>query len=98
MEDKKKVGMVATIVTVLLCGCPGLCAIIFGVVFAQGYALENYGVDVTGDPEAFSIFGIMGICAGVIGVLLTIGAGVYWLVQSRKATEFENIEVPDPIE
>ena len=98
MEDKKKVGMIATIVTVLLCGCPGLCMIVFGATFSMGSGLEDYGWDVTGDPGAFTGFGIAGICLGVLGILITVGAGVYWFVQSRKNDEIEEVEVPDPLD
>ncbi len=98
MEDKKKLGMILTIAAVLLCGCPGLCMIIGGATFAQGYNLEQYGWDVTGDPAAFTGFGIAGICVGVIGILLTIGAIVYWVLQSRKAKEVVDVDVPDPLE
>jgi len=95
MEDKKKLGMILTIVAVLLCGCPGLCALSGGVLFATGRSL---GAEVTGNPEAFAI---PMICVGLLGILLTIGAGVYWFMQSRKVKEdesLEDIEVPDPIE
>lgn len=100
MDDKKRVGMIATIVAVLLCGCPGLCALLYGAVFSQGYGLQEYGVEVTGDPEAFGIFGTAGICIGILGILITIGAGVYWLMQVRKAKEseaLEDIDIPDAI-
>jgi hypothetical protein len=100
MEDKKRVGMIATIAAVLLCGCPGLCGLVWGAVMAQGYGLQEYGFDVTGDPEAFTAFGIGAICVGVIGILITIGAGVYWLMQVRKAKEsdsLEDVEIPKAI-
>jgi hypothetical protein len=98
MEDKKKLGMILTIVAVLLCGCPGLCMLVFGATFSMGYGLEDYGWEVTGDPIAFTGFGIAGICVGVLGILLTIGAGVYWYLQSRKESEVGEVVVPDPLD
>ena len=101
MEDKKKLGMILTIVTLLLCCFPGACSIIGGIIFAQGYALQDYGWNVTGDPAAFTGFGIAGICAGSLGVLITIGAAVFWIVQARKGKEqeiLEEVDVPDPLE
>lgn len=92
MEDKKQLGMILTIVAVLLCGCPGLCAIFGGILFATG---RSWATEVTGNPEAV---GIPMICVGVLGILLAIGAGVYWFMQSRKAKEVEVVEVPNPIE
>jgi hypothetical protein len=98
MEDKKKLGMILTIVAVLLCGCPGLCMIASGAMFSQGYGLQDYGFDVTGDPAAFTGFGIAGICVGVLGILVTAGAGVYWFVQSRKQEEISEVDIPDPLD
>ena len=98
MDNKKKVGLIVTIVTIFLCACPGLCSILYGAVFAQGYGLEEYGVDVTGDPDAFTFFGVFSICLGVIGILIPIGAGIYTLLQRRKETQAEVIEdIPDPL-
>jgi hypothetical protein len=34
--NKKTGGIIATIVAVLLCGCPGLCLCLFGVITATG--------------------------------------------------------------
>jgi hypothetical protein len=98
MENKKKVGLIVTIVTIFLCACPGLCAILYGAVFSQGYAMEDYGFDVTGDPQAFTYFGIASICIGVIGLLIPLGAGIYTIVQNRKGKQVEEItDIPDPL-
>lgn len=92
MQDKKRVGLIVTLVTVFLCACPGLCAIAFGVmVSTMGYDLENYGWEVSGDPQAVAI---PAICIGAILVLIPLIAGVYTFVQSRKSTEIENVDVP----
>lgn len=92
MQDRKKVGLIVTLVTVFLCGCPGLCAIAFGVmVSATGYNLENYGWDVTGNPQAVAI---PAICIGAILVIIPLAAGIYTYVQSRKTTEVSDVEVP----
>ncbi|MGD2026381.1 MAG: hypothetical protein PVI99_01075 [Anaerolineales bacterium] len=95
MEDKKRVGLIVTIVTVLLCGCPGLCAIAFGaMVSTMGYDLENWGWDVSGNPQAVAI---PAICIGALMVLIPVAAGVYTLVQSRKEKQIEDVEVPPAI-
>lgn len=94
MDDKKRVGLIVTIGTVLLCACPGLCLLSIGAVSSLGYELENYGFDVSGNPQAVAI---PLICLGVIGLLIPLAAGIYTIVQSRKAVEIEDIEVPDPL-
>lgn len=91
MEDKKRVGLIVTIVTVLLCGCPGLCLMVFGGTMAMGRNLENYGWEVTGNPTPV---GFAFLCLSAIMVAIPIAAGIYTLVQSRKQEEIIDIEVP----
>ncbi len=95
MQDRKRTGLIITLVTVLLCGFPGLCAIVFGVtVSAMGYNLENYGWEVTGNPQ---VVAIPAICIGALLMLIPMGAGIYTWVQSRKSEEIEDLEVPPAI-
>jgi hypothetical protein len=92
MQDRKKVGLIVTLVTVFLCACPGLCAIAFGVmVSTMGYDLENYGWDVSGNPQAAAI---PAICLGAFLVLIPLVAGVYTFLQSRKSAELQDLNVP----
>lgn len=91
MEDKKKLGLIITIVTVLLCGCPGLCAMAFGAMMAMGNNLENYGWDVSGNPTAV---GIAFLCLSVVMIAIPVAAGIYTYMQSRKEKVVEDIEVP----
>ncbi|MEJ2485434.1 MAG: hypothetical protein P8Y68_06830 [Anaerolineales bacterium] len=89
MQDRKKVGLIVTLVTVFLCGFPGLCAFAFGVFFS--FDLESFGWDVTGNPRAVAI---PAICIGAILILIPLAAGIYTFVQSRKTAEVSDIEVP----
>ena len=95
MDDKKRIGLIVTIGTVLLCGCPGLCILASGALFSFGYDLENYGFDVNGNPQAVAI---PMICVGVIMLLIPLAAGIYTVMQNRKMREVEDIDVPDPLE
>lgn len=92
MEDKKKVGLIVTIVTVLLCGCPGLCGLVWGVMMV---AVPNFeGAEVTGNPVAV---GIPAICLSIIGIVIPIAAGIYTLQQKKKEEAVEEMEVPPAI-
>ena len=92
MQDRKNIGLIVTLVTVFLCACPGLCAIAFGaMVSSRGYDLQNYGWEVTGNPQ---VVAILAICFGAILVLIPLVAGVYTWMQSRKPAQIEDIEVP----
>jgi hypothetical protein len=77
MEDKKKVGLIVTAVTAVLCGCPGLCSVVFGAMTATG---SDY-VNTYGDYE---FLGVGMICLGLIMAVIPIGAGIYTFLQSRK--------------
>lgn len=92
MEDKKKLGLIITIVTVLLCGCPGLCTMAFGAMMAMGNNLENYGWEVTGNPTPV---GIAFLCVSVIMIAIPVAAGIYTFTQSRKLEAVQEIdEIP----
>ncbi len=94
MEDKKKVGLIVMLVSLFLCGCPGICLVVFGGMMAGG---RSWGWEVTGNPEAF---GIPAICLGALFIAITIGAAVYYFMQARKAKPaevVEDIEVPPAI-
>ena len=94
MDDKKKVGLIVTIVTVLLCGCPGLVCMGIGLISTAGNRLEDYGFDVSGDPRAIAI---PFICIGLLMLLVPLAAGIYTFLQSRKEEELEDIEVPEAL-
>lgn len=91
MDNKKKVGLIVTIVTIFLCACPGLCLIVFGATASYNAAFDDLGVN----PMAIVI---PLICIGVLGILISIGAGIYTLVQNRKDKQVEEItDIPDPL-
>ena len=89
MEDKKQVGLIVTAVTVVLCGCPGLCLLVFGALTVSGSDL----VDTYGN---YQLLGAGLICMALLMVLVPIGAGVYTFLQSQKENEIEEIEEIPP--
>lgn len=93
MDDKKRIGLITTIATVLLCGCPGLCILASGAMFSFGFDPQT-GFNGSVNPQAVVI---PMICVGLLLLLIPLAAGIYTIVQSRKADEIEDIEVPDPL-
>lgn len=86
MEDKKKVGLIVTAVTAVLCGCPGLCLLVFGALTAAGSDYVNtYGYNN-------NFFGIVMVCFGLLMGVIPVGAGIYTFLQSRKEEPAEVIE------
>lgn len=89
MEDKKKIGLIVTAVTAFLCGCPGLCGLIFGILTATNSDL----VTTTGNYEAL---GIGMVCLGLLMTLIPVGAGIYTFLQSKNEGTAEEIEEVPP--
>ena len=85
--DKKTTGIVATVITVLLCGCPGLFGLCFGAFFAIIGQIPGANIDVFGstDPGSALKWGIGTFCMGIIFVIVPIVVGI--LTLRNKNTE-----------
>ena len=78
--DKRTLGIILTIATVLLCGCPGLLMCLGGAMTAAG--LGTYTTDVlgtTGVGELPSGYGYGMLCLGLIGIAIPIIIGIVML-------------------
>lgn len=84
--DKKTTGLVATIATALLCGCPGLLGLCMGGMFAIVGTIPGSNIDIGGssDPAAAIGTGIAMLCVGLIFVAIPV---VVWFVTLRKKPE-----------
>jgi hypothetical protein len=74
--DKKTVAIIVTIAAVLLCGCPGLCGMLFGALSALASFMPGANIDVFGsnDPQSALTMGVAGLCGGIVFVLIAAGA------------------------
>ena len=52
----RKTGLIATIVTAVLCGCPGLCSFCMGFMFAGISFVPGAEIDVFGSTALVSAF------------------------------------------
>lgn len=79
--NKKNKGILATIVTSLLCGCPGLFMGFFGVtsVFVSFVPGANIDVGGSSDPAAATTMGIVFLCLSVIFIAIPIATGFFML-------------------
>jgi hypothetical protein len=79
--EKKTVGIIATIVAVVLCGCPGLCLCLLGALTAAGvtipYTTDVLGVQSTGTIPTW--WGIVALCVALIFILIPILVGIFTL-------------------
>jgi len=92
--NNKNTGIIATIATAFLCGCPGLFMCIFGAVTATGnmpYTTELNGVSNSGTMPAGA--GIAMLCFSFIFILIPIAVGFFML---RKKPETISSNEPLP--
>jgi len=82
--DKKVIAIIITVVAILLCACPGLFGLFMGGMFALVSFIPGADIDVFGstDPQSALNFGIGGLCAGF--VLVLIAAVVIFIAWRRK--------------
>ncbi len=92
--DRKTGGIVATVLTALLCGCPGLFCCLLGAVNAAtgGTWTGSLGVQqYTGEIPTGYGYGM--ICLGLVFVLIPILVGIFTL---RRKPQPMVEEVPPP--
>lgn len=67
--DKKTVGILATIASVLLCGCPGLTIFCLGALGAVGAYLPDTNIE---DPQSALLGGILMVSVGTFLVVIPL--------------------------
>lgn len=79
--EKRTVGIIATIVTALLCGCPGLVGLCWGLIAIIAGVVPGSNIDIGGssDPTTALITGIGSCCGGLIFVAIPIAVGFFML-------------------
>jgi hypothetical protein len=97
--DKRTTGIIATVATTLLCGCPGLFALCFGSIFSFVGMVPGADIDIGGsnDPAAAITLGLVALCLGVIGVAVPVVVGVITLRNSKPAPAAEAVITAPPI-
>jgi TRAP-type C4-dicarboxylate transport system permease small subunit len=97
MEKKSKTGaVIGTIVAVLLCGCPGLCLCLFGLLFAIGGGTYNSTFGNYVDSGTMpSWTGYVFMCASIILIIIPIVVGFVTL-RNKKPKENLNFNEPLP--
>ncbi len=88
-SDKRTVGLVATAITALLCGCPGLFSLCLGAMFAITGSIPGADIDIGGssDPGAAIGLGIAGVCIGLL--LIVIPAAVAFFTLRNRTPKIE---------
>jgi hypothetical protein len=95
--DKRTTGTIATLITVVLCGCPGLIALCTGAMFALISIIPGSNIDINGssDPKDALTLGLVMLCVGILFVLIpTIVAFV--TLRKKKGTIPAKFNEPIP--
>jgi len=87
--EKRTVGIVATIVTALLCGCPGLFSLCWGLIAAFAGMVPGSQIDIGGssDPTTAIMTGLGACCGGILFIAIPVAVGFFTL--RNKAAEGE---------
>jgi hypothetical protein len=95
--DKRTVGIIATIATVLICGCPGIFLCIFGGITAAGVMPWTTTINgVSNSGIAPSWVGFVLLCLAVLFVVIPIVVGVLTLRKPKTAAVTTNPGEPLP--
>jgi hypothetical protein len=94
--DKRTTGIIATVATALLCGCPGLFGLCMGAMFAVVSQVPGADIDMYGsnDPAQALTTGLIGICGGIIFIIIPIVVG--FLTLRKKAAPAPITDEPLP--
>ena len=97
--DKKTTGLIATIATALLCGCPGLFGLCMGSTSLIASFIPGADIDVFGsnDPGSATTMGIVFLCLSVIFIAIPIVVGVVTLRKKpEEAVVVTPVSQPEP--
>lgn len=86
--DRKSTGLIATIVTALLCGCPGLFGLCLGATSVLASLMPGADIDVFGssDPGVAASMGFVFLCLSVIFIAIPIVVGVVTLRKPKEGS------------
>ncbi|MEJ2266805.1 MAG: hypothetical protein P8X95_25455 [Anaerolineales bacterium] len=99
--DQRTTGIVATVASALICGCPGLFMLCFGAVAAGASYVPGADIDIFGrnEPRTALFAGLGALCLGVLFVAIPVLVGIFTL-RERPVTEPEPVSdepIPPPI-
>lgn len=76
--QNKNTGLIVTIASVVLCGCPGLFLCLFGAITASGNGTFN-------DQSLSPTVGFVLVCLSLIFILIPVGVGFFTLRKKPEA-------------
>jgi len=93
--SNRTAAVIITIAAVLLCACPGLAFLCFGVTdFIDHYALNSYFYGITSKGLS-DFWGIVGICSGIIFIVIAVLVS-FFVLRKKKVTPPPSPDEPLP--
>ena len=91
--NNKNTGMIATIATALLCGCPGLLAFCWGSLSAVISFMPGADINIGGksDPSSALFAGLGSLCLGILFIAIPVAV---WFFTLRKKPEAIGSDIP----
>jgi hypothetical protein len=95
--DKRTTSIILTVVSVLLCGCPGLASFCGGAMFALISFVPGADIDVFGstDPQDALVTGLVSLCIGIVFIAIPVVVG--YLTLGRKQATITDEPIPPAI-
>ena len=89
--QNRTIGIVATVLTTIFCGCFSIMSCVWGVIIARGTPVDVTSNGIT-TPQTFSpTIGYVLLCLSVFMILVPAAVGFFTL---RKKPETLSVEVP----
>lgn len=83
--DKKTLGIIALVVTILGCALPGLVGLCAGPTMILVGVIPGSEIDIFGsqDPSAAVLLGIATLCLSLLGILVPVAVGFFTLRKKK---------------
>lgn len=96
--DKRTTGIVATLATALVCGCPGLFSLCFGAITAFASLVPGADIDIQGSSDqTVALFtGFGALLLGLIFVAIPVVVG-YLTLRRKPAPAHSDEPIPPAI-
>lgn len=93
--NNKNTGLIATIASVVLCGCPGLFMCFFGAISTFVSFVPGANIDVAGssDPASATAMGLGSICVSIIFIAIPVAVW-YFTMRKKPAAPADNEPLP----
>jgi hypothetical protein len=97
MKQNQTAAIIAIVVTVIFCGCPGVFAMLFGATSMFASMIPGADIDIIGssDPRSATVMGAIVCLAGLIFVAIPIVIAVITLRRKAAPQEWD-APIPPP--